>query len=75
MTLADIASLSKSVLRVDLFQSSASTQFDSTTKRVTGRVYFDPTQTKWKLSAISTATFYALLATTNAADAAYIDLL
>lgn len=74
MTLAAIASLSKSVLRVDLFQSTASSKFDSTTKRVVGRVYFDPTQARWKLSTTSTATFYALIATTNAADAANIDL-
>ena len=75
MTLTAIASLSKSIIPFDLFQSSSSSRFNATSKRKLGSRDFDPTDAKWKLSGTSTATFYALLQTTNAANAAYIELL
>lgn len=75
MTAAQIAALSKSIIPLQLCSALISTRYDSTNKRICGRIYFDPTAAQWKLSATSTATLRVVLETTNAGDAAYAELL
>jgi len=72
--LSTIAALSKSVIRLDIFQGIVSSKYDSTQKRVCGKVKFDPTAARYKLSTTSTATLYVNLETTSASNAAYFEL-
>lgn len=59
---------------IPLSADTQSSKFGSATKLTLGRKYFDPTDAKWRLKVTSTATFYALLETTNAANNACCEL-
>ncbi|HSX21506.1 MAG TPA: hypothetical protein VLE97_01875 [Gaiellaceae bacterium] len=61
-------------LILPLSDDAISTKFDSSSKRVLGRKYFDPTLADWGTSGTSTITLYMLLEVTNATFVAHGDL-